>query len=204
MLYSNTATHAIQQYIYAHPFHRSLDERKELCVKGSCDFKEGFQCPDSYECLPRSVLCNGQNECADGSDESGCSKSVRSLRTQLLLQTTYMNASARMQASREGTASTGELDAWMRGADCKLPNAVPCLLSQQCISASRVCDGILDCLFGEGNTRAPLFFFSSILVFSIDARLISAFVNLVSNLSIFYSSVDFRSFHGMRNSYFHS
>lgn len=38
----------------------------------------GFQCPQTEVCLPLSLICDGNENCADGSDEKDCSLSRNS------------------------------------------------------------------------------------------------------------------------------
>lgn len=33
-----------------------------------------YQCPNSTQCISRVLVCNGQYDCMDGSDELGCVK----------------------------------------------------------------------------------------------------------------------------------
>ena len=47
---------------------RCNDENYSLCNANE------WQCQSVDQCVPRSLLCDGQNDCQDGSDEVGCSK----------------------------------------------------------------------------------------------------------------------------------
>ena len=41
-----------------------------LCGKEPC--RDQFKCLKSHGCIDFSLLCNGKNDCVDGSDEMGC------------------------------------------------------------------------------------------------------------------------------------
>lgn len=43
------------------------DQRRE------CTYRE-FHCEDSSRCIPKSFLCDFDNDCNDGSDEKNCEK----------------------------------------------------------------------------------------------------------------------------------
>lgn len=57
-------------------------------VEGRCQADEFMCVTDSYtECIPSSMVCNGQADCLDGSDEPhGCSKYLTIISLNLLVE----------------------------------------------------------------------------------------------------------------------
>ena len=45
----------------------------------SCTSSDWFQCKTASGCIPQSRVCNGHQDCFDGSDEWGCGKFLPSL-----------------------------------------------------------------------------------------------------------------------------
>lgn len=40
-------------------------------LKKTCEERE-FACKNGYQCIRHSFVCDGQDDCIDGSDEAGC------------------------------------------------------------------------------------------------------------------------------------
>ncbi|XP_063795362.1 complement component C8 beta chain [Pseudophryne corroboree] len=67
----------------------TLDRQEEACTTSSVcrNIKhcEGFQCVESGKCIIRRLMCNGDDDCGDSSDEQNC-KTVRSTCTDKMEQ----------------------------------------------------------------------------------------------------------------------
>lgn len=50
---------------------------------GTCNSQQ-FQCADGSRCIPIHMKCNGDRNCADGSDEADCGKRLQLLHLHLL------------------------------------------------------------------------------------------------------------------------
>ncbi|XP_071944169.1 uncharacterized protein [Antedon mediterranea] len=85
----------------------------------SCEENE-FKCKNVYECVHSSLVCDGKEDCSDGSDEFDCTKS-----TELPRQSTFP---------------------YVTTPTCK-ENEFTCLITRDCINLSLVCDGYYDCTY---------------------------------------------------------
>jgi len=50
-----------------------------VCIVSSACTEDQFKCPNTGRCIPASFICDGDNDCGDGSDERNCSKLYFSL-----------------------------------------------------------------------------------------------------------------------------
>ncbi|KFM69033.1 Prolow-density lipoprotein receptor-related protein 1, partial [Stegodyphus mimosarum] len=98
---------------------------EDECVPFNCP-KQAFQCDDGT-CLSRSLVCNGQWECPDGSDEARCytgipcdSSAFRCRNGQCLPQYAFCNA---VQDCADGSDEINEI--------CEEGNECP-KISHQC------------------------------------------------------------------------
>lgn len=41
-------------------------------ILDTCDFSTEWKCPSNGQCISRNWLCDGENDCNDGSDEKNC------------------------------------------------------------------------------------------------------------------------------------
>lgn len=74
--------HGIGNLTFIFMFHISVDEEinQNCCVldPSICDQAE-FQCSNHSHCMPIKWRCDGDTDCADGSDEVDCGKTYKSL-----------------------------------------------------------------------------------------------------------------------------
>ncbi|XP_053185368.1 complement component C8 beta chain [Scomber japonicus] len=66
-------------------FHGREEEACEVPARYTCDnvpLCEGFLCTQTGRCIPRTLQCNGEDDCGDMSDEAGCKKGQKPCRQQ--------------------------------------------------------------------------------------------------------------------------
>ncbi|KAM7401132.1 hypothetical protein PAMA_005359 [Pampus argenteus] len=64
-------------------FHGREEEACEVPSRYSCDnipVCEGFLCTQTGRCIPRTLQCNGEDDCGDMSDEAGCKRGQKPCR----------------------------------------------------------------------------------------------------------------------------
>ncbi|XP_050540895.1 low-density lipoprotein receptor-related protein 1 [Daktulosphaira vitifoliae] len=132
-------------------------DKKQECVKSSnyseidnCGLDD-FHCFVNKQCIPKKLLCNGDNDCGDGSDEdyiNGPCKNVTCPQDNFLCD--------HNKCISKFWVCDGDYDCDDK-SDEKLELCIPCLSTQfscantrRCIPYSWVCDGTFDC--GEGDT----------------------------------------------------
>lgn len=111
-------------------------------------------CRDNKKCLPKVWLCDGQEDCEDGSDELGCKPKCQPHTFSCDNGITCL----RMQLVCDGHIHC--LDKSDENVEnCGLPKPKPCspnsFLCQDniCINDTNVCDGIFDCSQGEDESN---------------------------------------------------
>jgi len=111
----------------------------------------GFQC-DGTRCIPFDWRCDGHLDCADHSDEVGCgecnSRSASSMSTSAMSATTTFGKIIK-GPSIKGTLST--------------KSSLHCG-ERRCMSASHICDGIMDCPWGQDERYCRKQTFETVMV----------------------------------------
>ncbi|XP_027843018.2 low-density lipoprotein receptor-related protein 1 [Aphis gossypii] len=138
---------------------KTTDDKKKECVKSSnysipnsCSADE-FQCIKNKQCISKKYICDGDNDCGDGSDED----------------TSKYGPCAKYECPQENFKCSGSNKCiskfWICDGDddcddksdenpelCDscLASQFSCSVTKRCIPHSWVCDGTFDC--GEGDT----------------------------------------------------
>lgn len=140
----------------------------------ACDSEMNFTCLVSKKCIAKGSLCDGDDDCGDGSDEDpngACSESIQNLsHLQCPFSEDYKCVGNKFQC--DGTTCLpmqflcdGKSDCY-DGADeseqtCKNAPVVKCSINQfrcsntTCISKSKRCNGVHDCVDGSDEKDCP-------------------------------------------------
>ncbi|CAI2303826.1 unnamed protein product [Caenorhabditis sp. 36 PRJEB53466] len=136
------------------------------CVKDSawvdpfkCESELEFSCNISKKCIPKSNLCDGDDDCGDGSDEdpNGVCKNYKCVGNKFQCDATTCLP---MEFICDGKSDC--YDGSDESSDtCKSPPKVACSKNQfrcsntKCVSMSKKCNGFKDCENGDDEENCP-------------------------------------------------
>lgn len=161
---------------------KTTDDKKKECVKASnyyvqidCNSHDHFQCIKNKECLDKKLVCDGDNDCGDGSDEDKsingpCCKSfvLQIIHLKIIHIHEYNVYADNHTCPQENFSCDGnkciskfwvcdgendcndKTDEKPHLCDSCLASQFLCTFSKRCIPHSWVCDGTFDC--GDGDT----------------------------------------------------
>ncbi|KAI4529639.1 hypothetical protein MG293_020317 [Ovis ammon polii] len=111
-----------------------------LCTRSS------VPCRDGLECISRGYLCDGKQDCGDGSDEENCSRFCnRPGVFQCLDGNKCIEEKYHCDGAQQCLDGSDELGCWKPTEDCSLR----CDNKTRCIPKSWLCDGHPDCSDGK-------------------------------------------------------
>ncbi|CAN0058313.1 unnamed protein product [Bubo scandiacus] len=100
-------------------------------------------CRDSTECVAQDYVCDGEKDCADGSDEDGCAKLCDTPGAfHCASGAMCVGAGERCDGVPQCPDASDEMDCWSPTQEC----ALRCDTATRCIPESWLCDGHADCL----------------------------------------------------------
>ncbi|BFZ13664.1 hypothetical protein BsWGS_16703 [Bradybaena similaris] len=117
-----------------------------------CDYGQFF-CPRDHRCLPRSMKCDGHEDCPDGTDEENCA-SCNEAQYQCIHGKCIWKA---WVCDGEPDCPLGDDEALCHNqtATCP-PTEFQCVEDGGCISNAKICDKVLDCNDGSDEHRCDL------------------------------------------------
>ncbi|XP_015717311.1 low-density lipoprotein receptor-related protein 2-like isoform X1 [Coturnix japonica] len=100
-------------------------------------------CRDGTECVAQEYVCDGEKDCADGSDEDGCAQLCDAPGAfHCASSTTCVGANERCDGVPQCPDASDEMGCWSPTQDC----ALRCDGATRCVPESWLCDGHADCL----------------------------------------------------------
>lgn len=121
------------------------DENNGSCL-GSDDYCDEFVCANS-RCVEYDVICDGENNCGDNSDEQNCNSSIVIDASSESDHDSHFVFDSEEDPDPELTAE----DENINDSDCKVPNYY-CAQSKKCIPVHKLCDGRRDCSDGSDES----------------------------------------------------
>ncbi|XP_032396162.1 low-density lipoprotein receptor-related protein 2 isoform X1 [Etheostoma spectabile] len=101
-------------------------------------------CIDGKECVLFSHVCDGENDCIDGSDEQGCSETCKKGEFQCSHGKMCIPEAEVCDGKSQCRDQSDELDCWKQTKSCEHR----CIDGNRCIPKKFLCDGEKDCLNG--------------------------------------------------------
>lgn len=100
-------------------------------------------CRDGTECVAQEYVCDGEKDCADGSDEDGCAQLCDTPGAfRCVSGAVCVGAGERCDGVPQCPDASDEAGCWSPTQDC----ALRCDAATRCVPESWLCDGHADCL----------------------------------------------------------
>ncbi|XP_037609242.1 low-density lipoprotein receptor-related protein 2-like isoform X1 [Sebastes umbrosus] len=109
-------------------------------------------CNDGTECVLYSHVCDGENDCRDGSDEQGCSETCKQGEFQCSHGKMCIPEAEVCDGKSQCRDQSDELDCWKPTKSCEHR----CADGKRCIPKKFLCDGERDCLDGTDEVGCDL------------------------------------------------